>query len=217
MRPLNVAVGQRFGMLVVVEMAPGRAGKGRRFVCRCDCGGESMPSAHGLVSGHARSCGCTRGRKPRHGHARRGRETRTYQAWQNMIARCEKPQNRAYARYGGVGVRVCAEWHTFDVFVRDMGECPEGLTLDRVDGSMGYEPGNCRWATTKEQNRNMKSNRPVEAFGETRSMAEWAEARGLGYQCLYNRIATYGWPPEVALSLPVRVSRVRLAALLGKG
>jgi hypothetical protein len=80
----------------------------------------------------------------------------TYKAWAAMRARCLCPTHGNYARYGGRGVTIDARWQSFEAFLADMGPKPDGLSLDRIDGSKGYGPGNCRWATAKEQASNRK-------------------------------------------------------------
>lgn len=88
----------------------------------------------------------------RHGHTKPNR-TRTYIAWGNMLQRVTNPRFPQWKDYGGRGITVCERWRTFDAFLQDMGECPDGLTLDRIDSAGNYESGNCRWATRKEQQR----------------------------------------------------------------
>lgn len=85
--------------------------------------------------------------------------TRTYQCWQSMLQRCTNPKGAAWEYYGGRGIKVCAEWVFFENFYADMGECPDGLTLDRIDVDGNYEPGNCRWATRSEQLLNRRPNK----------------------------------------------------------
>lgn len=100
-----------------------------------------------------------------HGHSssRNGKRSKTYLSWQALLARCTNRNAKNFPRYGGVGIQVCDEWRTsFPNFLRDMGERPEGTTLDRIDGALGYFQGNCRWATVQEQaenKRNLKMNR----------------------------------------------------------
>src|ERR1700730_4895282 len=91
-----------------------------------------------------------------HCHARPGKVSRTYSSWRAMIERCERPTNNVFKYYGALGVKVCERWRdSFESFLADMGERPDGTTLDRFpDGKGNYEPDNCRWATSKQQNRN---------------------------------------------------------------
>lgn len=88
----------------------------------------------------------------------------------------------------------------YENFLADMGERPEKMTLDRIDTNGNYCPGNCRWATNKQQHRNMRSNRLITHDGETKCVAEWAEVVGIGSRALANRIDVYGWSVEKALT-----------------
>lgn len=92
----------------------------------------------------------------RHGHASYGKASRTYKSWRAMLDRCTNPNKDNYAQYGGRGIKVCANWTFFDNFLADMGERPEGRTLDRIDTDGNYEPENCRWATLAAQQRNKR-------------------------------------------------------------
>lgn len=98
--------------------------------------------------------------KPRpikHGHAVGGKESRTYSSWRSMLKRCYDPRSNGYERWGGRGIAVCDSWReSFANFLADMGERPEGMTLDRIDNDRNYEPDNCRWATWSEQRRNQR-------------------------------------------------------------
>jgi hypothetical protein len=103
-----------------------------------------------------------------------------------MKARCNNPQNHAYADYGGRGIKVCKCWDaSFDAFYADMGPRPEGLTLDRIDNNKGYEPGNCRWATRKEQGCNKRDTHWVEHDGKRTPLVVYAEQRGISYSSAY--------------------------------
>jgi hypothetical protein len=155
-------LGLTFGRLTVVE----RAENYRRlaqWLCECECGGSAVVRGSSLRSGQTRSCGClalehTRSiqREPTHGHTRGGLKHPLYAAWAAMRQRCQNPAHHGYANYGGRGITVCERWRDFGAFLADMGERPEGLTLDRIDNDGNYEPGNCRWATALEQRHNQR-------------------------------------------------------------
>ena len=94
--------------------------------------------------------------EPTHGHSVGGKKTSMYRRWQSMWERCNYPKHRTYKYYGGRGIVVCERWSKFENFLADMGEPPPGMSLDRIDNDGNYEPGNCRWATGKEQRLNQK-------------------------------------------------------------
>jgi ribosomal protein S27E len=158
------APGRRFGRLTVVEQAPN--GQGLRVRCRCDCGQETTVRAHNLAAGATRSCGClvsdvgrALGLSARtHGHS--NPETPTYRSWYAMVCRCRYPRNESWQWYGGRGVTVCDRWlgrDGFGNFLADMGERPQGTTLDRVNPEGNYEPSNCRWADAQTQATNKRA------------------------------------------------------------
>lgn len=136
----------------------------------------------------------------KHGHNRKGAASSTYRCWVSMLGRCRNPKDPRYATYGGRGVVVDLRWYEFCNFLADMGERPEGTTLDRIDNKKGYCPGNCRWATPKEQARNRSSNRYITWKGETLLAVEWAERLGMSYKAFHNRLQA--WPLEDVFSVP---------------
>jgi hypothetical protein len=137
----------------------------------------------------------------RHGHARGGKHTPEYHAWQNMRQRCGNPRNRRFRNWGGRGIKVCERWADFENFLADMGIRPHGTTLDRRDTNGHYEPGNCRWATPTEQGRNSRRNHLIEHNGERLCLAEWATKLGIAAATIRKRLKL-GWPTERALTTP---------------
>lgn len=111
-----------------------------------------------------------------------------YNVWQSMKRRCDSPKNALYHRYGGRGITVCKRWlHDFHVFVADMGDRPEGTTIERIDNDKGYSPENCRWATRKEQQRNREITRKVFIEGKEYLAIELAELSGLKSDTIVER------------------------------
>lgn len=139
--------------------------RGSRWECLCSCGKIHYAYTSDLRSGHLYSCGCylREGNfNVKHGHNRGGRRTATYNSWVDMKKRCETPSCANYKWYGGRGISVHQHWQKFENFLADMGERPVGLELDRIDNTLGYTPGNCRWVTHKEncQNRSPYNSLP---------------------------------------------------------
>jgi hypothetical protein len=133
-----------------------------------------------------------------------GRRNPTYLVWRTMKDRCLNSKSKNFARYGGRGIKVCRRWMTFANFLADMGPRPPGATLDRYPNNNGdYEPGNCRWATRKENSRNRSDNRLLTFNGQTRTLAEWVETSGLSLATLQGRLRM-GWTDEQILATPVR-------------
>lgn len=112
-----------------------------------------------------------------------------------MKQRCTNARAAKFASYGGAGITVCEEWLSFDGFVADMGERPDGTTIDRIDGTKGYFRGNCRWATATEQQNNLRSNRMIDYVGEALSLSALARKLGVEINTLAYRIDA-GWPVE---------------------
>lgn len=123
-----------------------------------------------------------------------------YAAWNHMKARCGNPKHRQYADYGGRGIQVIPRWIDYNAFLEDMGRRPsKNHSLDRRDNKLGYFKENCRWATTKEQNRNNRRNRLLTHNGKTQCIVAWAEEIGVAHSVIQCRISR-GWTTERALS-----------------
>lgn len=195
---LRSLVGQRYGALVVIAEAPSKYAKRgdriRCWMCQCDCGKTLIVRQMNLRSGNTQSCGCQKGSWT-HGMSKK----RVYRIWQNMLTRCENPLHGSFPRYGGKGIAVCSQWHTFENFFADMGQPPTPKhSIDRIDGTRDYEPGNCRWATRKVQNRNTTQNRWLTLNGETHIVTDWADILGIPATRIRNRLSR-GWSTERAL------------------
>lgn len=203
--------GQRFGRLVVVSLdVDASRADDRRWRCRCDCGTERVICELSLRKWHTQSCGCLRREinavcSIKHGAfvgVRRGSaHPPEYNTWSGIIQRCENPKVAAFKDYGGRGVRICAEWrHDFAAFLAHVGPKPSrGHSLDRIDNARGYEPGNVRWATMREQTRNTRRNFFITHDGETLCAADWAERTGVPENTIKARIRR-GVPVERALN-----------------
>lgn len=150
---LPYPISAKFGMLTVLSRADNDRFGRTQWHVRCDCGKEKIVALFRMTSGHTKSCGCRRGRAKVHGM----KGTPTHNSWCAMKQRCNYKDGDEFHRYGGSGITVCERWaNSFEAFLEDMGERPAGMTLDRVDNHKGYEPGNCRWATHREQRMNQE-------------------------------------------------------------
>lgn len=154
--------GMQYGSLLVIKDAGRSPHQGEvLWECVCVCGATTSVRGQMLRSGGVKSCGCLRREvaaenSSTHGHTRNYRPSPTYRSWTSMLYRCEDPNYRQHEYYADRGIKVCDRWHRFENFLEDMGERPAGTSLDRVDNDGNYEPGNCRWATPKEQSMNRR-------------------------------------------------------------
>lgn len=198
-RPVNLS-GRKFGLLTAIEPLSQRSNRRILWKCLCACGREHTTTAGSLTTGKVRSCGCFKGiSNVTHGATIGGDWRPGYSVWAGMLGRCLNPRNEAYDRYGGRGITVCERWHSFEKFYADMGPKPPGLTIDRINNNGNYEPGNCRWATYRQQARNTRANKLVTCDGITDCVAGWADRTGLPARLIAKRLAA-GWTPVRALT-----------------
>lgn len=172
----------------------------REWLCCCPCGDTRWRSAGHVKAGRTSKCKSCANKT--HGYS----STREYKAWYAMVHRCTNPNSQWYWRYGGRGITVATEWLSFEQFLKDMGECPTGLTLERRENDKGYGPTNCEWATQAKQMSNTSFNVRITAFGKTQHVAAWAREYGLRHDTLSLRIAR-GWNIEKALTEKVASCR----------
>jgi hypothetical protein len=131
-----------------------------------------------------------------------------HDVWVSMWARCTKPTDKSFKNYGARGISVCARWADFALFLSDAGRRPSPAhSLDRIKNDLGYEPGNVRWATRREQSLNTRRNRRLTLNGETLTLCEWADRTGLPSDTIRGRLRR-GWPEDLALAAP-RMAQTR--------
>ncbi len=193
----NDPTGRRYGRLLAIARVEGS--RPPKWECKCDCGKAVNVDSHKLIKGKIVSCGCHRQElATKHGLSK----TPEYKVWAEMKGRCSNPKHKAWRHYGGRGIKVCNRWESFEGFISDMGRRPSSKhTIDRIDNNRGYEPGNCRWATVREQGRNRRNNCHVTINGETKTVAEWCEHYGIPWY-LYGGRINLGWSQVDALTLP---------------
>ena len=194
--------------LLVIEYA-GKNKQGRvLWKCKCDCGNFKIIDGDSLKFGGTKSCGCLNKEVAKermsklnlsHGETRK---TREYYAWKGMRDRCKYPTTNGFDNYGGRGIGYCERWESYENFLEDMGRCPEGYFLDRIDNDGDYCKENCRWATRFEQDLNKRTTKFV-TFGNAQiSVMELAVEFKIPRDVLNSRILK-GWPLLKALSKPV--------------
>jgi hypothetical protein len=176
--------GQVFGRLTVINYIGST-----RWKCVCSCGKEVTPLGQELRKGKVQSCGCYRkevtGAKRRTHSASR---SRTYRIWAGMKARCNIKSASGYKNWGGRGIKVCERWLTYENFLKDMGECPDGYAINRIDHNGDYEPNNCEWVTQEANNRIQRKT----IFIEGKTVREWAQELGVHPTTVAWRLRKFG-------------------------
>lgn len=196
--------GQSFGRLSVVKYSGKSKWGYALWECLCTCGITKVVVASSLINGLTTSCGCRKREvigdsRRTHGKSR----SKTYMIWSGMRKRCENPNVKCWAHYGGRGIKVCERWGAFENFLADMGECPKGHSIERVNNDGNYEPSNCIWADKRTQSMNKRDSHRITFNGVTKTLTEWGEAIGMNSASLRHRLKK-GWPIERALTEPVK-------------
>lgn len=183
--------GQKFNKLTVIQPVES-TNKHKMWLCACECGNQAIVKGSRLRSSSTKSCGCliyenmsgvTHGLCKLH--------KKEYGTWTRMKARCTNPNEPSYEDYGARGISVCKEWDKdFTAFFKDMGERPEGMSIERIDNNKGYCPENCRWANLTDQNNNKRCNKFITVNGITKTKAQWAKYLNIGRDTLGWRIKT---------------------------
>ena len=198
--------GRKFGHLTVIKRTEDYiCPDGRRkimWLCECDCGNKNViVRGEDLRSSHTKTCGCSWGQ--RHGK----RNTKLYGVWKIMKERSNNSNCKSYKIYGAEGKKVCDEWlHDFQAFYdwAITNGYKDGLTIERKDGTKGYSPDNCTWATRTEQMNNIRNNKYLTYNGKTKTRAQWAKEMNINYNTLIFRLDKLHWDTEKALTTPTR-------------
>lgn len=196
----KIEVGDVYGRLTVlrrgnlVRVKDGVKKTWGAWDCSCTCGNFTNVMDQSLRSGRTESCGClateaSTARVLRTGHCSDGGQSKTYMAWRDMLQRCRNPKNPSFHNYGGRGITVCERWSDFSNFLSDMGEAPEGLTLDRSRVNEGYSKGNCTWSSWDVQALNKRSGgtQLITHNGESLAPSAWAKKLGVCVETIRGR------------------------------
>lgn len=191
-------IGKKYNKLTCVKKDENK--DKRYYIFRCDCGNEKSIIASNVIGGYSTSCGCVKlkGNNTKHG----GKGTRLYHIWKSMRERCNNPNTNRHHIYHDRGIRICKEWDDFSVF-REWALSNgynETLTIDRINGNLGYHPDNCRWATYTEQANNSSNAKMITYNGKTQSQSEWGRELGINHSTISDR-AKKGWSVERVLGL----------------
>lgn len=193
--------GKRFGRLLVVKKQGRDVNYNSTWEYICDCGKAGVTRGYSLTRGRKNSCGCLIVEaNTKHNHAHSGNVTKTYKTWAGLKKRCLDKSDKDY---GGRGITVCDKWLKFEGFLEDMGEKPEGMSIERNNNNKGYSKDNCTWATVIEQANNKRNNTFYEVNGLRKTLFRWAVEYGIPPKTLWARVNRRGWLGEKSLT-PVK-------------
>lgn len=190
--------GKRFGKLTAIEVYKKNKNGESIWKCQCDCGNFSNVVCSSLKNGHTTSCGCY---KKVCCITHNETKTRLHRIWSGIKARCQNKNLPKYNNWGGRGIKMCKEWADSYEKFRDWALSSgykENLTIDRIDNNKWYSPDNCRWATTKQQSNNRRTNHIITFNGQTHTISEWSEIIGVKSSTIQRRI-TANMPIEKIL------------------
>lgn len=198
--------GQKFNRLTVLSRSAENSSAGKvQWLCKCECGTETLVVSQHLKNGNTKSCGCRRVEATRQNGLNRTTHGMTgtpeYKAWQNLRDRCYNEDAQQFRNYGGRGIRVCERWlNSFENFYADMGPRPSPEhSIDRRENNGDYEPSNCRWATPEEQGNNKRTNVYHELSGAFLTAPQIARQAELSTSTISSRLSRYGMTPDEAI------------------
>lgn len=181
-----LAPGLVVGNLTLIEPTRSPTRRGTFWKCACSCGAIVLKYAGHIKAGQAKSCGCVKGANRTHGMA----NSPEHRCWSRIKERCYKPTNKRFPHYGGRGIIMSPLWKdSFEAFYADMGPRPSpNHSIDRIDNNGNYEPGNCQWATSVQQNNNRSLNRHLSIDGRVMTVAQAARMTGIPHATILNRL-----------------------------
>lgn len=180
--------GLKYGRLTAIKTIEPDKGEQLKWLFRCDCGNEVALPGPQVRKGNTRSCGCLATESKRSPKTHGLCSTKSYFIHKSMMARCYNENDSSYHNYGGRGIYVVDSWHDVENFYADMGEKPDGLSIERLDNDGPYSPENCKWGTRKEQANNTRQNVRLKYGAEEMTVAQWADKAGIPYELLSSRL-----------------------------
>lgn len=195
-------IGYKFNRLTVIEEVDRIHPKRPMYACKCDCGKMKNVEGRRLREGTIKSCGClskelTRIRSITHGMT----DSSEYKTWCGIKRRCLNENDKRYPEYGGRGIKICDSWsNSFQSFFHDMGEKPEGYSIERIDVNGNYEKSNCKWIKLSSQASNKRTNVKITHKNETKNLSDWSLETGIKAETISARIKR-GWSIEKSLSI----------------